>query len=888
MIFTQEQINEIKQRLALSGSKDLQFPLAELPLTGEEVIAIVQNGKNKRVSIEEFYEEFSQYIDGSERVDFFNVSRYAQRIADADNSIALTLAEAVELCPEDVKRGGQVITFVGNEGNWAIWQYKGTTPENWNDTETSWVNLDYSLMQALRKTPQILSEAEKTQARENIGAVSASEAVCVNKQNFNGTEKAQARKNIDAITASEAEQIAEDKIYETSVSSPEKLQTIQELAAWMESNPDSAATMNLQIQENAEKNAEQDEKLTELGSKQSRQDDILNGVQKVKGVWSIPTNGMYKELSVGLSMLANHNYQIAFRSNVAPKAESYPSVFDSEGNALATQTWSVGNTSCIFNYIPTKDHEVVTIGGYFYNSFDGAVVEVTLTKSESLVNSVEQAKTDIEQVQNNIEQIKKNNSNKTVYTNPISYGGGAVNGATGIYSDGILRITSSTNWGAGGFYMPSKKGKILVVSKLENTSDRAVTLTKNIGGNWNKYSDTAPAVDTVVNAFISQAVNLEPIAPNGVKYYAEIFDTDASYEYSGIIFMFIGLLEGDTMNVSTKLYSFTDYYSLFNPADEDIAKSLYDNGIYVESNNKSWEGKRLLAIGDSVTAMYYDSGLPETGYGFYSWADKVGSLLNMKVRKHAEGGIGLIQMVDGHGTDAPNGVDPDTFNNKVYKLNTDDVKDVDVIIVMGMYNEYGILAKDAGTVTDMYVDSTTGNTFMGRLNYAIKRIYEELAKANNLECKVLICGPHRHGKYPYSDEDAYQKGDLLSNSAKAVADYHSLHYIDLMHRGMINKYNWSVAQKSSVELSDNYISSTGINDGNNHPFASVNDAPSAASNKDKLITIVGKEYAYKSDGSTWVYGYVTCPWNADQLHPSIKGSDMIGEVIAGEINTIVI
>lgn len=144
MIFTQEQINEIKQRLALSGSKDLQFPLAELPLTGEEVIAIVQNGENKRVSIEEFYEEFSQYIDGSERVDFFNVSRYAQRIADADNSIALTLAEAVELCPEDVKRGGQVITFVGNEGNWAIWQYKGTTPENWNDTETSWVNLDYN------------------------------------------------------------------------------------------------------------------------------------------------------------------------------------------------------------------------------------------------------------------------------------------------------------------------------------------------------------------------------------------------------------------------------------------------------------------------------------------------------------------------------------------------------------------------------------------------------------------------------------------------------------------------------------------------------------------------------------------------------------------------
>ena len=66
MIFTQEQINEIKQRLALSGSKDLQLPLANLPLSGEETIALVQQGENKRVSIEEFYEEFSQYIDGDE------------------------------------------------------------------------------------------------------------------------------------------------------------------------------------------------------------------------------------------------------------------------------------------------------------------------------------------------------------------------------------------------------------------------------------------------------------------------------------------------------------------------------------------------------------------------------------------------------------------------------------------------------------------------------------------------------------------------------------------------------------------------------------------------------------------------------------------------------
>lgn len=76
---------------------------------------------------------------------------------------------------------------------------------------------------ALRKTKQILTEAEKYQARHNISA----------------------------ITAEEAEKIAQDKINETSVSSPDKLQAVKELSSWLEDNPDSAATMNAAIQDNA-------------------------------------------------------------------------------------------------------------------------------------------------------------------------------------------------------------------------------------------------------------------------------------------------------------------------------------------------------------------------------------------------------------------------------------------------------------------------------------------------------------------------------------------------------------------------------------------------------------------------------------------------------------
>ena len=53
-MFTKEQIEEIRTRLALTGYKDTQFEAASLPLSGEEIIAIVQNGRNKKVKASVF------------------------------------------------------------------------------------------------------------------------------------------------------------------------------------------------------------------------------------------------------------------------------------------------------------------------------------------------------------------------------------------------------------------------------------------------------------------------------------------------------------------------------------------------------------------------------------------------------------------------------------------------------------------------------------------------------------------------------------------------------------------------------------------------------------------------------------------------------------------
>lgn len=134
MLFTQEQIEEIRERLSISGSKDTKLPLVLLPLSGEETIALVQQGENKRVPIENFYEEFARYIDNSERVDLFNVSRYVSQQSDSPSSGILTLEEAIAACPNDVRRRGQLITFETPNHEWALWQFQGDDVANWSDT----------------------------------------------------------------------------------------------------------------------------------------------------------------------------------------------------------------------------------------------------------------------------------------------------------------------------------------------------------------------------------------------------------------------------------------------------------------------------------------------------------------------------------------------------------------------------------------------------------------------------------------------------------------------------------------------------------------------------------------------------------------------------------
>ena len=139
MIFTKEQIDEIRSRLSLSGAKDTSFPDADIPLKGNETIAIIQGGENKKVSLTDFYQEL---VPGT-RGDFFNVSSYVRRYG---GNPLMTFEEALANVPYDLRKGGQVIGFFDsdNEDLFTIakFDYSGDviTDSNWNKI-ANWVKI---------------------------------------------------------------------------------------------------------------------------------------------------------------------------------------------------------------------------------------------------------------------------------------------------------------------------------------------------------------------------------------------------------------------------------------------------------------------------------------------------------------------------------------------------------------------------------------------------------------------------------------------------------------------------------------------------------------------------------------------------------------------------
>ena len=150
-----------------------------------------------------------------------------------------------------------------------------------------------------------------------------------------------------------------------------------------------------------------------------------------------------------------------------------------------------------------------------------------------------------------------------------------------------------------------------------------------------------------------------------------------------------------------------------------------------------WNGKNVLCIGDSITS----AGL---------WQKEMARLTGCNVRTHAQGGIGLIEMVDGQdgSTEADCLYDPTTgVSGKLGALTAEKVGWADLIILLGAYNERHM---EYGVRGDIYPEQ---NTLRGKFAYVLDRIYKLMEESSNLGCRVMLVTPHCVGKYDWVDSD---------------------------------------------------------------------------------------------------------------------------------------
>ena len=232
----------------------------------------------------------------------------------------------------------------------------------------------------------------------------------------------------------------------------------------------------------------------------------------------------------------------------------------------------------------------------------------------------------------------------------------------------------------------------------------------------------------------------------------------------------------------------------------------------------------------------------------------------MEISTHARAGINSIAMVDGNEASG------------FPALSENDVSDKNLIVVLPCYNDRYTLS---GNVGDIYPGN---DSIVGRIQYLINRIYQELSKANNIDCKILFATPHCAGKYQYVNADGYTEisGQSLKGIAKAIAltcYENNIPCCDLWGHSGINRYTWDRYSRSSTQSDPNYTEYELDENGE-----IIGETP--------LKYINGNSYYQIRDGAV-VYekytGDAPYPYNADQLHCSDLGYAIIGDCIVGSV-----
>lgn len=286
----------------------------------------------------------------------------------------------------------------------------------------------------------------------------------------------------------------------------------------------------------------------------------------------------------------------------------------------------------------------------------------------------------------------------------------------------------------------------------------------------------------------------------------------------------------------------------------------------MDTQNGLWCGRKVLFIGDSLTARRV-------------YPEVIKEILGIEPYYHCKGGAGLKGMVDGeNGIDGQYDTETDA-EGILRPLTPEEVADMDLIVLYGGYNNRNI---DIGQVGDVLHSNGSGQrTMAGFMQHAIDRIYECLRLADNMTCRLLIVTVDCSGKYPWVDADGYEEStpgtgrtlEAMANIQKAVAAHNAIPCCDLFHTSGINRNTWAVFSASAEVENPNFS-----------PYRL--DEKGLPVSHERIRYVPGESYYQLRNGNVVLEKYegkAPFPYIGDQLHKSAAGYRRIGEVIAGSI-----
>lgn len=198
MFFTREDIEKIHQGLLRLGIKDSELP-ETINVNSDDTLAVVQDGKNKKINIEEFFNNISLF----KKEGFINIT-------DRFNKHSISLIEAIQTVPTHQRIDGLVITFEDINGDWRIYQFRGDAVDFFD--ENKWTDLyDYTNYIVKSITPD---EEDLTVSKpdKNGNAIVSLKDRIYDESNFSGKGYKILRKNIQTIDGVKKNILTQDMI----------------------------------------------------------------------------------------------------------------------------------------------------------------------------------------------------------------------------------------------------------------------------------------------------------------------------------------------------------------------------------------------------------------------------------------------------------------------------------------------------------------------------------------------------------------------------------------------------------------------------------------------------------------------------------------------------